>query len=200
MAGHIRFDSIPRLPKDWWDGSDADNVWPTWGEFTSYFWGANSGNQFLARGDKLNGGGLASDRGPSRGRAHPQYVGLDTMSDSSASLAANTKVYGEMAAYLGKGHTLIVPVDLRTSIPDPGKFSLGTGYGINVSGATKIHAEMWGGILNLISQADDVTYYPNMWTPDVSLPAAKRDGSRLDLPDLPAIKAYHTKLVNASGS
>lgn len=197
MAGTIRFDSIPRLPQDWWDKTDAESVWPTWGQHTSYLWGANSGNQFLARGVALNGEGLASSNGPSRGRAHPQYVGIDTMSGDSRSLKANNKVYAQMTAYLKAGNTLIVPVDLRASQPDPGKFSLGTGYGLTARDGTKIHLEMWVAILELIKGADTVSYCATMWTPDISQPVSKRKGSRVALPDLESIKAYHAKLLAA---
>lgn len=71
MAGILQFNTIPKLPNNWWDGSDIDTVWPTWGQYKSYFWGANSGNQFLKRGAPLMGDGLAGLNGPSRGHAHP---------------------------------------------------------------------------------------------------------------------------------
>lgn len=195
MPGTLRFDSIPRLPEDWWQGTDADTVWPTWGQHVSYFWGANSGNQFLDRGKALNGGGLASDQGPSRGRAHPQYVGIDTMSASAYSLSNNDKVYSQMAAWLRAGHTLVVPVDLRAALSDQekGKFSLGTGYGLDLPEATEIHEYLWGAIIKLIELADNVGYSTIMWTPDMSLPAGARAGSRVELADLNAIKAYLAK-------
>lgn len=197
MPSTIEFNSIPKLPEDWCDKTDAESVWPTWGEYKSYLWGANAGNQFLSRGTPLNGGGLASPNGPSRGYAHPQYVGIDTMSDSTSSLVANKKVYVQMTSYLTNGHTMIIPIDLRRSATQPGKFSLGTGYGKNVEGATLIHLEMWSGIIDLISKADNVAYNSTMWTPDFSLPKGKRDGTRVDLPDYKAIIAYHAKLQAA---
>lgn len=201
MAGTIQFNTIPKLPDNWWDNlDDADTVWPTWGQYKSYFWGANSSNQFLKRGDSLMGGGLASSNGPSRGRAHPQYVGVDTMSSSSTSLAANQTVYTQMTCYLEAGHTLIVPIDLRSSLPDieKAKFSLGTGIGMSQRDAPLIHSEIWAGILALVGTAKTVDYNSKMWTPDMSLPANARTGSRVALPDLAAMTAYHTKLKAAA--
>ncbi|MEM8979607.1 MAG: hypothetical protein AAGD04_08990 [Pseudomonadota bacterium] len=200
MVGQIQFDEIPKLPKQWWDGTDAETVWPTWGKDKSYFWGANASNQFLDRGVFLNGGGLASpDIGPSRGYAHPQYVGLDTMSAGVSSLASNTKVYMTMSAYLDAGQTVVVPLDLREEQPDPGKFSLGTGIGIGARDGTEIHIGLWEGILGLIDHIGEanVDFNAKMWTPDMSQDQHERQGTKIALPDLEAIQAYLSKLKAA---
>lgn len=202
MGGHLRFDSIPKLPHDWWDGDDADTVWPTWGEHTSYFWGANAGNQFLDRGVALNGGGLASVKwGPTRGRAHPHYIGIDTMSDSAFSLTNNAKVYAQGAAILDAGHDLVVPVFMKHGDIDHGKFSLGTGYGLRGDYVAKIHAEMWAGIIALIGDAETVTFNPIMWTPDVAQPTeALRKANRVALPDLAAMQDYQATLAEVAAA
>ena len=43
---------------------------------TVYVWGANLNNVDRRHGAKLHGGGMASERGPTRGRAHGNYIGV----------------------------------------------------------------------------------------------------------------------------
>lgn len=197
MAGTISFDKVPRLPDNWWDGTDADTVWPYWGGKTWYLWGANSGNQFIARGDPLNGGGMASVQiGPTRGRGHPQYIGIDTM---ALSTPVNDKVFAAVTAHIVAGNDVVVPVYLKHGAPDNGSFGLGTGYGLDVTDHVKIHAYVWGKLIDLIAVAGQTSIPPEMWTPDVTQPDSNsRKTTRVPLPDLAAVKAWHTALVAAS--
>lgn len=197
MAGAISFDMVPRLPDNWWTGTDAQTVWPVWGPTTSYLWGANAGNQFVARGDPLNGGGMASVQfGPTRGRGHPQFVGIDTM---ALSVATNDGVFASLDAYLQAGNDLVVPVYLKHGSHDDGSFGLGTGYGLDVPDHVKIHAYVWGKLLDLIALAGKVEIPAVMWTPDVTqTDPAQRRAQHVPLPDLAAVKAWHATLVAAS--
>lgn len=203
MAGTIKFDPVPRLPTDWWlpvpknsteiEAQNRKNVWPIWGEHNCYFWGANAGNQFVDRGQSLAGGGMAGSNGPSRGIAHPQYVGYDTMSDPNKSKAGNGKVISEMMSWLDAGHTVIIPTY-------PNRFSLGTGIAIDNPNATSVQAAMWADIISLINHASNVSYIAELWTPDMAQASGSRKGTNIPLPDLVAIKAYHNKLVTAAAS
>lgn len=104
-----------------------------------------------------------------------------------------------MTSYLEAGHTLIVPIDLRSSLPESekAKFSLGTGIGLRQTDAPRIHSGIWAGVIALIGRAENIEYNSKMWSPDMSLPINDRKGSRVDLPDLATMTAYHAKLKAA---
>lgn len=196
MAGNIAFSKVPKLPDNWWTGTDADTVWPTWGQNNIYLWGANSGNQFIARGQPLNGGGMASPSGPSLGRGHPHYVGLDTM---ELSQKANDGVFDALKSSLQGGGDIIVPVYMKHGHPDNGMYSLGTGYGLNVQDHVKIHAYIWAKLLELIAVAANTDIPPVMWTPDVTQSTdILRKNTHVKLPDLAAVKAWAATLAAAS--
>jgi hypothetical protein len=196
MAGNISFNKVPKLPDNWWTGTDADTVWPTWGKSTSYLWGANSGNQFIARGQPLNGGGMASPNGPSLGRGHPRYVGIDTM---ELSQKANDGVFDNLKSSLQAGEDIVVPVFMKHGSPDAGMYSLGTGYGLNVQDHVQIHAYVWAKLLELIAIAAKADIPSIMWTPDVTQATdTLRKNTHVKLPDLAAVKAWAAKLAAAS--
>ncbi|MFD2054498.1 hypothetical protein ACFSQT_15795 [Mesorhizobium calcicola] len=197
MAGNIAFGMVPRLPDKWWDGTDADTVWPTWGKNTLYLWGANSGNQFIARGQPLNGGGMASvQKGPTRGRGHPQYIGIDTM---ELSPKANDGVFDSLKTSLNGGEDIVVPVYMKHGDANNGSFGLGTGYGLDVQDHVQIHAYVWAKLLELIVVAAKTDIPSVMWTPDVTQATHElRNSTRVALPDLAAVKAWAATLAAAS--
>ena len=196
MAGNISFDKEPKLPDNWWTGTDADTVWPTWGKSTLYLWGANSGNQFIARGQLLGGGGMASQTGPSLGRGHPHYVGIDTM---ELSQTANDGVFDNLKSSLQAGADVVVPVFMKHGHPDNGIYSLGTGYGLDVTDHVKIHAYIWAKLLELIAVAAKYEIPSIMWTPDVTQATHElRKKTHVKLPDLAAVKAWAATLATAS--
>ena len=196
MAGKLSFDAIPKLPDNWWDGTDAQTVWTVWDKDTFYLWGANSGNQFVPRGQPLNGGGMAStDKGPTRGMGHPHYVGIDTM---ALSKTANDGVFATLKSELENGKNIVVPVYLKHGDHNNGCYGLGTGYGLDVTDHIQIHAYVWEKLLDLASVADDTSIPALMWTPDVILykpPPAQTP--RVPLPDMAAVKAWAAKLAAA---
>lgn len=196
MAGKLSFDTIPKLPDNWWDGSDADTVWTVWDKDTFYLWGANSGNQFVPRGQPLNGGGMAStDKGPTRGMGHPHYVGIDTMEISKK---ANDGVFATLKTELENGKNIVVPVYLKHGDPHNGSYGLGTGYGLDVTDHVQIHAYVWEKLLELAAAADETSIPSLMWTPDViQYKPPPAHTPRVPLPDMAAVKAWAAKLAAA---
>ena len=150
--GKLIFGEIEQLVDNWWTSAppnDPSDVWKTWDRNTYYLWGANSGNyKGIAIGQSLMGGGMAGPHGPTRGRAHPHYVGVITM--DVADLPKNDAVFQDLNNLLNNGSNVVVPTFA-------GKFSLGTGIGIGVSGWDQIQEYLLKNIYNLGQSASSVT-------------------------------------------
>src|ERR1044072_320242 len=125
-SGTLIFSGIHQLPDNWWNDqppNDPASVWSVWHKNTFYTWGANSGNYQLAIGQSLHGLGMADVKGPSRGRAHPHYVGIITMDVND--MPKNDPVFLALENELSNGNHVVIP-------SFKGRFSLGTGLGANV--------------------------------------------------------------------
>lgn len=169
MAGKIIFASIPKLNQDWEKGtpsSDPDNVWTVWDKHNYYLWGANSGNiSGIAIGQTLHGGGMAGDRGPTRGLAHPHYVGVNTMEYDK--MAENIKVFEEIEKLLAKDKNIVVPIFHDDKMAEgEHKYSLGTGLGTNVNNWICIQKFIFNLIIKLSASASDVVIPSGVYWPD----------------------------------
>ena len=89
-----------------------------WDKETYYIWGANLRN-YQIRNPKmsLEGGGMASKKGPTYGWGHPNYIGVITV---SLNFEENDRVFAELADKLRCGANIEVPTF-------NGRFSLGSG-------------------------------------------------------------------------
>lgn len=155
-SGTLRFATIDRLPEGW--ERDPDSVWTVWDRNTYYLWGANTGNMNLPEGASLQGGGMAGvAHGPTRGLAHPHYVGIDTMSDSTANNAQFTK----LRTWLDRGNDVVVPTY-------HGKYSLGTGIAGGTDHETwrRIQLSIMQGIVTLADAARHVSIPDGTFWPD----------------------------------
>jgi predicted NAD-dependent protein-ADP-ribosyltransferase YbiA (DUF1768 family) len=141
MTGKLIFAPIPKLPDNWWNGTPHNNpdvVWQYWNPDSFYLWGANSGNyQQKPIGTLIGGGGMAGTHGPSLGRSHPHYIGVNTMEFDN--MKDNDAVFDDLNNKIKNGQNVVVPI-----FPDENgsKYSLGTGLGVDVSN--------WGGIQKYI--------------------------------------------------
>jgi len=169
MAGNIIFAEIPKLDQDWQLGtptSDPDNVWTVWDKNNYYLWGANSGNiSGIAIGQSLHGGGLAGPKGPTRGLAHPHYVGVNTMQFTE--MSENITVFAELTKLIANDKNIVVPIFHDKNDP-PGqyKYSLGTGLGSNVSNWMCIQKFIFNLIIKLSATANDVVIPSGVFWPD----------------------------------
>lgn len=120
-AGKLIFSPIPQLPENWWNDEAA--MFNGWDKNTLYLWGANPNNyQINDPKQSLNGNGMAGPNGPTRGRGHPNYIGLITTSENYAE--QNNRVFDRLVQELRKGKNVVVPTA-------QGKFALGTGIAFN---------------------------------------------------------------------
>jgi len=162
MAGNLLFEGVPQLPDDWWTApppGDPGTVWNAWDRRTYYLWGANSGNfRGVPLGKSLGGDGMAGHDGPSRGRAHPHYMGVITMAKDE--LQRNDDVFKDLALLIADGANVVVPTHR-------GRWSLGTGIGANVDHWDVIQEYLLTQVYRLGQEADAVaipvgTYWPDM--------------------------------------
>lgn len=160
-SGTLIFSGIHQLPDNWWNGqppSDPVSVWTVWDKNTFYTWGANAGNyQGIGIGKSLGGGGMASDTGPSRGRAHPHYVGVITMDLND--MPKNDPVFASLEQEIGNGKNVVVP-------SFHGRFSLGTGYGAHVPNWGDIQKYLLAKIYALGQKASSTTIPHGTFWPD----------------------------------
>ena len=169
MAGKIIFAEIPRLSLDWQNGTPTDNpsiVWTVWDKNNYYLWGANSGNiSGIAIGQTLHGGGLAGPNGPTRGLAHPHYVGVNTM--ESNKMNENTTAFNYLSTLLADGKDVVIPIFHDKGAPaGEYKYSLGTGIGSNVSNWMDIQRFIFKCIISLCDVADSVEIPDGVYWPD----------------------------------
>ena len=159
--GTLIFSGIHQLPDNWWNDqppNDPASVWNVWNKNTFYTWGANAGNyQGIAIGKSLNGDGMAGDRGPSRGKAHPHYVGIITMSLND--MPKNDAVFHALENEIANGHNVVIPAF-------KGRFSLGTGIGANVPNWAEIQKYLLAKIYGLGQKASAPTIPPGTFWPD----------------------------------
>ncbi|HSS19027.1 MAG TPA: hypothetical protein VLL54_03040 [Pyrinomonadaceae bacterium] len=176
-SGSLIFSGIPQLPDNWWLGKPANDpadVWTVWDKNTFYGWGANSGNyQGIAIGQSLHGGGMADPIiGPSRGRAHPHYVGIITM--SLYDNPKNDPVFAALAQEIANGNNIVIP-------SHHGRLSLGTGIGATVPNWGDIQKYLLAKIYDLGTKAGAVkiphgTFWPDCRTdPATNHPIKKLD-------------------------
>jgi predicted NAD-dependent protein-ADP-ribosyltransferase YbiA (DUF1768 family) len=160
--GTLSFGEIKQLDAQWWTSpppNDPAAVWNTWDRDTYYLWGANVLNYAgIALGDSLNGDKMAGPNGPSRGRAHPHYVGVITMSASD--LPKNDAVFQSLATLMASGKHVQVP-------SYGGRLSLGTGIGASVPNWADIQKYLLEQIIVLTSTASSVSIPPGTFWPDV---------------------------------
>jgi hypothetical protein len=154
--GTLVFSPIAQLPDKWW--TDLDNVWSVWDPNAHYLWGANSGNYSgIAIGGSLNGRGMAGANGPTRGRAHPNYVGIITM--DAQDMPLNDSVFDRLEEFLRTGKNVVVPTQHL-------KLSLGTGIGATAPDWDQIQSYLLKKIhqLGMIARNVDIpegTYWPD---------------------------------------
>lgn len=159
-SGTLIFSGIHQLPDNWWSDqppNDPSSVWNVWDKNTFYTWGANSGNYQLAIGQSLHGLGMADVSGPSRGRAHPHYVGIITMNLND--MPKNDPVFLSLENELSNGNNVVIP-------SFKGRFSLGTGIGASVSNWAEIQKYLLGKIHGLGQKASAATIPPGTFWPD----------------------------------
>ena len=159
--GSLIFSGIHRLPDNWWNDpprTDPASVWNVWDRDTFYTWGANAGNyQGIPIGKSLHGDGMAGAlHGPSRGRAHPHYVGLITM--SLPDMPKNDPVFVSLENEISNGNNVVIPAF-------NGRFSLGTGIGKTVQNWAEIQKYLLTKIYDL-GQKASVTIPPGTFWPD----------------------------------
>lgn len=175
--GTLIFSGIPALPDNWWQGQPANDpasVWTVWKKDTFYTWGANAGNYQVPLGKSLNGLGMAADDGPSKGRAHPHYVGIITM--NLQDMPKNDPVFLALENELGNGNNVVIP-------SHHGKLSLGTGIGAGVPNWAEIQKYLLEKIYALGGKASASKIPPGTYWPDcridpkhpVAYPLAKLD-------------------------
>jgi predicted NAD-dependent protein-ADP-ribosyltransferase YbiA (DUF1768 family) len=161
--GTLIFGEIKKLVDNWWTSlpaNDPADVWTTWDRDTYYLWGANSGNyDGIPVGGPLNGDGMASvNSGPTRGRAHPHYVGVITMAQSD--LPKNDPIFQALAAKLTAGQDVVIPTF-------HGKLSLGTGIGGTIPHWDAIQEYLLRQIHALGASAKSVTIPAGTFWPDL---------------------------------
>ena len=168
--GQLVFDKIERLPDQWWKGKPTDDpsmVWTVWNRSSWYLWGANGSNYDLPIGQDLMGEGMAGKHGPSRGHAHPHFVGIITM--STADLPINDKTFATLKARIAAGDSVIVPIFPDSAFSPTGDtLSLGTGIGSSIPGWASIQREILAHIHALGEAASGVTIPPGLYWPDLS--------------------------------
>ncbi|NRA45153.1 MAG: hypothetical protein HRU09_09385 [Oligoflexales bacterium] len=128
--GVVHFGRVPGIEEGW----DSSHL---------YCWGANAENQYLKRKEYLNGGGMAGPTGPSRGKAHPQYVGINTMS-----YGTNQAVFAELEKALDKGMVVVIPTFRQ-------RFSLGGHISkrlLKEEQWTRVQKEVLSGIQNFVNK------------------------------------------------
>ena len=160
-GGTLIFSGIHQIPDNWWHDpptGDPASVWTVWDKNTFYTWGANSGNyQGIAIGQSLHGRGMADEKGPSRGRAHPHYVGIITMDISD--MPKNDPVFASLEQELGNGKNVVIP-------SYHGRLSLGTGIGASVPNWGDIQKYLLIKISGLGQKAGSVTIPHGTFWPD----------------------------------
>lgn len=109
-----------------------------------YVWGANTYNYNYRKGkvlgyvdritgEKKNGSGMASSKGPTKGRAHPHYIGIVSIfkpgDDLEEIRKINEKQFRKLYRKLLEGHNVVFPLNMdlfkETDVP---KMSTGTTY------------------------------------------------------------------------
>ena len=107
-----------------------------------YVWGANSYNYnyrtgkilgYTVRltGEKKNGSGMAGPKGPTKGRAHPNYIGVISIfkpgDDLEEIRKINAKQFRKLYRKLLEGYNVIFPLDMdrfkKTDVPRNSKKS-----------------------------------------------------------------------------
>lgn len=165
MNGTLKFSLIPDLPEDWWLAPLT--VWSVWDKTDYYLWGANKSNMFLDEGKPLNGGGLASNRGPTRGRAHLHYLGINTM--EYIFMSDNVKQFNHIANLIKGGNTIIIPIfNEEKKTPTTYKYSLGTGYGTGVANWIDIQKDILQSIITIGKLASKIDIPDGVYWPDCS--------------------------------
>lgn len=171
-AGTLRFGPVPRLPEDWWTRSDDEAVFSVWDRDTLYLWGANADNRRARRrGEPLAGGGMAGPNGPTRGRAHPRYVGVDTMSVDPDGARA---VFDELGAWIDDGRDVLVPTL-------EGRCSLGTGIAARQPGWAEIQRGLFEGFVELAEVAGALDVPSGTFWPDCRVEVEDARGRRVGL-------------------
>ena len=160
-SGNLIFSGIHQLPDNWWvpPSNDPASVWTVWDKDTFYAWGANSGNyQGIPIGQSLHGGGMADAiKGPSRGRAHPHYVGIITM--NIRDMPKNDPVFSSLEQEMANGKNVVIP-------SFHGRLSLGTGIGATVPNWGDIQKYVLGKFYDLGQKASSVTIPNGTFWPD----------------------------------
>lgn len=106
VPGKLMFQEVKQLPDHWW--KDFEIAWDFWERNSYYLWGANIGNYKKRNPNKkLKGSGLASRKGPTRGRGHPHYIGVIT---TSLSFKKNDKVFDFLEQKLRDGNNVVIPL------------------------------------------------------------------------------------------
>ena len=168
-SGTLIFSGIHQLPDNWWNdppASDPTSVWTVWNRNTFYAWGANAGNyQGIAIGKSLQGGGMADPIiGPSRGRAHPHYVGIITM--NLHDMPKNDPVFLALENEIGNGNNVVIP-------SFHGKLSLGTGIGATVPNWADVQKYLLQKIYGLGQKAAAIKIPPGLYWPDCRIDPKK---------------------------
>lgn len=165
QPGKISFGTIPTLSDNWWQNG-VNGAFPPWDQNTLYVWGANIDN--YAKNDptqNLDGGGMASATGPSKGRGHPNYVGIVT---TSLDKPENDAVFSKLESDLQNNKNIVFPMANN-------KFGLGTGIAYNWFNSDNDWKESQKYLLNkidaLISQASQIEFEGEPFWPDCSVVA-----------------------------
>lgn len=170
MNGTIKFAEIPTLQDGWEKGTPTDNpsnVWKIWDENSYYLWGANHYNfTGISIGKSLKGGGMAGvNHGPTRGLAHPHYIGVNTMEFIYAS--DNDAVFSELTKLVKSGKDIVVPIYHDINAPSGiYKYSLGTGIGHNVQNWSDIQKHIFQLLIQLCKVAEKVVFPAGIYWPD----------------------------------
>lgn len=109
-----------------------------------YVWGANSYNYNYRKGkilgytdrltgEKKGGSGMASAKGPTRGRAHPNFIGIISIFKPGDNMEEITKInakqFRKLYRKLLEGHNVIFPLDMdRFTEKNVPKMSKGSVY------------------------------------------------------------------------
>lgn len=169
-AGKIKFEPIPRLHDNWQNGTPTDNpanVWTVWDQDNYYLWGANSSNiSGIAIGQSLHGGGMAGvSHGPTRGLAHPHYVGVNTM--ESGKMSENDTAFAQLTTLIKNGKNVVIPIFHDHGTPaGVFKYSLGTGIGANVGNWGDIQKYVFKLLIKLSTHASSVEIPSGVYWPD----------------------------------
>ena len=182
--GKLIFNEMPQLPLNWW--KKPSSAWNTWDENSYYLWGANLTNYKISSPTKkLKGSGMASSEGPTRGRGHPQFIGIIV---TSLSFRENEAIFSFLENKLRDGANVVVPVI-------NGRYALGTGVAFRrhrcIEDWYTSQKYLFEKMIHLSSIAQEVTFQEGVFWPDCGFSTNPESPQLFSIESLEDIKSLH---------